>query len=102
MKTTAQVKSPPESSREERCGYFVLIYRTLTENSLHYEGKIVPHHTVDTNACEYITDAWNWEYCRGLSEAKTQLGYYLQKGCFMDLGIGRAWEPRNPRIGETT
>jgi hypothetical protein len=99
MKTTARVESPPESPREKRCGYFVLIYRTLTENSLHYEGKIVPSSIVGTNEGidKYIIDAWSWEYVCGLETAKTQLGYYLQKGHFLDLGRGRAWEPRDPR-----
>jgi hypothetical protein len=103
MKTNAQGKSPPEFPQEKRCGYFVLIYRTLTGNSLHYEGKIEPHSIVATNEGwdKYIADAWTWEYARGFDEAKTQLGYYLQKGRFMDTGLGRPWEPRDPRKEES-
>jgi hypothetical protein len=59
--------------------YLVIIFRTLTETSLHLEGKIVPRRTGE-GWNRPLAGSWDWIDATGLDRAKAQLRFRLTNG----------------------
>jgi hypothetical protein len=59
--------------------YLVIIFRTLTETSLHLEGKIVQRH-IGNGWNKPLAGSWDWIDVTGLDRAKAQLRFRLTKG----------------------
>jgi hypothetical protein len=70
------MKQPAKNTEKP---YLVIIFRSLTETSLHLEGKIVSRR-IGKDWDRPLKGAWDWTDVTGLDRAKAALCFRLNKG----------------------